>query len=182
MQVYEKIVHKCNYHIGILWKLNYCRKYINEYWKKYIKKYNFRKKYSYLPYMWAKTKNICITWKVSFSWKKCKKNFFLMPLHQTDIVGFKSALLILPYGPLEPMVINFTCDFSLVCLPPRWPPLKMVKKARVCRVNRPVCLFRTTRKLNKGSQNWNPSGNVCWVSVLLISFSNPGYLCQKIKA
>ena len=25
------------------------------------KKYNFRKKYSYLTYVWAKTENICIT-------------------------------------------------------------------------------------------------------------------------
>ena len=28
-----------------------------------------------------------------------------------DIDGFKSALFLLPYSPLEPMVINFTCDF-----------------------------------------------------------------------
>ena len=42
-----------------------------------------------------------------------------MPLHQTDIDGFKLDLYLLPYGPLEPMVINFTCDLSLVCIPPR---------------------------------------------------------------
>ena len=41
-----------------------------------------------------------------------------MPLHKTDIDGFKSDLYLLPYGPLEPMVINFTCDLSLVCIPP----------------------------------------------------------------
>ena len=31
-----------------------------------------------------------------------------MPLHQTDINGFKSDLFLLPYGPLKPMVISFT--------------------------------------------------------------------------
>ena len=119
------MVCKCNYHINILWKLNYYRKYINKYQKnqeKYIQKYNFRKKYSYLPYIWANTENICITLKMSISWKQCKKKFFLMPLHQTDINGFKSDLYLLLYGPLEPMVINFTCDLSLVCIPPRWSP------------------------------------------------------------
>ena len=39
--------------------------------------------------------------------------------NQTDIDGFKSDLYFLWYGPLEPMVINFTCDFSLLCIPPR---------------------------------------------------------------
>ena len=42
-----------------------------------------------------------------------------MPFHQTDVDGFKLDLFLLLYGPLEPMVINFTCDFSLVCVPPR---------------------------------------------------------------
>ena len=51
--------------------------------------------------------------------KKCKKKNVSMPLHQTDINGFKSDLYLLPYGPLEPMVINFICDISLVCVPPR---------------------------------------------------------------
>ena len=88
--------------------------------EKYIKKYNFRKKYSYLSYMCVKTENICITWKISISWKKEKK--FLMPLYQTDINGFKSDLYLLPYGPLEPMVINFTCNLLLVGISLRWPP------------------------------------------------------------
>ena len=51
--------------------------------------------------------------------KKMQKKFFWMPLHQTDINGFKSDLFLLPYGPLEPMVINFTCDYSLICVLPR---------------------------------------------------------------
>ena len=42
-----------------------------------------------------------------------------MNLHQTDIDGFKLDPFLLPYGPLEPMVINFTCDYSLVCVLPR---------------------------------------------------------------
>ena len=46
--------------------------------------------------------------------KKMQKKNFLMPLHQTDINEFKSDLYLLPYSPLEPMVINFTCDLSLV--------------------------------------------------------------------
>ena len=50
--------------------------------------------------------------------KKMQKKNFSMPLHQMDIYGFKSDLFLLPYGPLEPMVINFTCDFSLACIPP----------------------------------------------------------------
>ena len=49
--------------------------------------------------------------------KNAKKFFFGMPLHQMDIDGFKSNLFLLLYGPLEPMVINFTCDFSLVNIP-----------------------------------------------------------------
>ena len=81
--------------------------------KKYIKKYNFRKKYSYLPKMWGKKKEKSVTWKISVSSKKCKKNFFPMPSHRRDVDGFKSGLFLLPYGPLEPMVITFTCDLSL---------------------------------------------------------------------
>ena len=50
---------------------------------------------------------------------KCKKKKIPMPLHQMDIDGFKSDPFLLPYGTLESMVINFTCDFSLVCIPPR---------------------------------------------------------------
>ena len=46
-----------------------------------------------------------------------------MPFHQTDVNGFKSDLSSLSYGPLELMVINFTCNLSLVCVPPRWSPL-----------------------------------------------------------
>ena len=56
--------------------------------------------------------------------KKMQKKNFPMAFDQTDIDGFKSDLFLLPYGPLEPIVINFTCDFSLVCIPPRWSPLK----------------------------------------------------------
>ena len=55
--------------------------------------------------------------------KKMQKKIFSMPLHQTDIDGFKSDLFLLPYGPLEPTVINFTCDYSLVCVLSRWSPL-----------------------------------------------------------
>ena len=50
--------------------------------------------------------------------KNAKTKIFLMPSHQTDVNGFKSDLFLFPYGPLEPMVINFTCDLSLVCIPP----------------------------------------------------------------
>ena len=50
---------------------------------------------------------------------KNERKKFSMHLHQTDINGFKSDLYLLLYGPLEPMVINFTCDLSLVCIPPR---------------------------------------------------------------
>ena len=56
--------------------------------------------------------------------KKMQKKFFSMPLHQTDIDAFKLDHYLLPYGPLEPMVINFTCDLSLVGIPPRCSPLK----------------------------------------------------------
>ena len=42
-----------------------------------------------------------------------------MPFYQTDLNGYKSDLLFLLYSPLEPMTINFICDFSLVCVPPR---------------------------------------------------------------
>ena len=46
--------------------------------------------------------------------KKCKKKiFFQMPSHQTDVNGFKSDLFLLPFGPLESMVVNFTCYLSL---------------------------------------------------------------------
>ena len=78
--------------------------------------------------MWAKTENICIIWKISISWKKCRKFFFSMPSHQTDIDGFKSNLSLLLCSPLEPMVINFTCDLSLVCIPPRWSPLVFLQR------------------------------------------------------
>ena len=54
-----------------------------------------------------------ITGKISFSSKKCKKKFFPMPSHRTDVNGFKSDLFLLPYGPLAPMVITFTCNLSL---------------------------------------------------------------------
>ena len=42
-----------------------------------------------------------------------------MPFHQTDVDGFKLDLSSLLYGPLGLMVINFTCNLSLVCVPPR---------------------------------------------------------------
>ena len=96
---------------------------LNEYQKskkKYIKKYNFRKKYSYLLKMLAKKQNESITWKILFSSQKIQKKIFPMPSHQTDVDGFKSDLFLLSYGPLEPMVINFTCDLSLVCILPCW--------------------------------------------------------------
>ena len=51
--------------------------------------------------------------------KKMQKKIFLMPLHQMDIDGFKLDFFLLPYGQLEPTVINFTCDYSLVCVRPR---------------------------------------------------------------
>ena len=59
-----------------------------------------------------------------FLLKKMQKTFF-MHLHQMDIDGFKSDFFLLPYGPLEPMVINFTCDLSLVWIPPRDAPLTL---------------------------------------------------------
>ena len=45
--------------------------------------------------------------------KKCTKNIFWMALHQMDIDGFKWDLFHLL---LEPMVINFTCDYSMLCV------------------------------------------------------------------
>ena len=51
--------------------------------------------------------------------KNALKRFFLMALYYTDIDGFKSDLFLLLYGPLEPIVINFTCHYSLVCVLPR---------------------------------------------------------------
>ena len=55
-----------------------------------------------------------------------QKNFFSMPLFQMDINGFKIGAFPLMYGPLEPIVINFKCNFSLVCIPPHWFLLSMV--------------------------------------------------------
>ena len=66
---------------------------------------------------------ICISHERFHSLEKMQTKLFLIPLHQTDIDRFKSDLFLLPYGPLEPMVINFTWDYSLVCVLPRWPPL-----------------------------------------------------------
>ena len=40
-----------------------------------------------------------------------------MPFHQMDVDRFKSDLFLLSYGPLEPMVINFTYDFLLLFVP-----------------------------------------------------------------
>ena len=51
--------------------------------------------------------------------KKMQKKKFSMPLHWINIDGLKSDLYLLLYGPLEPMLINFTCDLSFVCIPPR---------------------------------------------------------------
>ena len=74
--------------------------------------------------MWAKTENIWITWKISISWKKMQKKFFFNAFTLDRYRWIKTSdLYLLPYGPLEPMVINFICDLSLVCFPPRWSPL-----------------------------------------------------------
>ena len=51
--------------------------------------------------------------------KMQNKEIFPMALHQRDTDGFKSDLFLLPYGPLESIVINFTCYYSLVCVLPR---------------------------------------------------------------
>ena len=69
--------------------------------------------------MWAKTEKYMYHMKDFILLKKMQKNFFSMPMYQMDINRFKSDLYLLLYGPLEPMVINFTCDLSLVCVPPR---------------------------------------------------------------
>ena len=63
--------------------------------------------------MWAKKK---YHMKDFILFKKMQNNFSPMLSHQTD--RFESDLLLLLYGPLEPIVINFTCDLSLVCNPP----------------------------------------------------------------
>ena len=63
--------------------------------------------------MWAKTENIYMHHMEGFILlkKKYTKFFLSMPLHPTDIDGFKLDLFLIFYNPLEPMVINFTCDF-----------------------------------------------------------------------
>ena len=68
--------------------------------------------------MWAK-KNKKSQERFHSLQKKCKKKNFLMPLYQTDLDGFKIGP-----PPVQPIrtngtVINFTCDLSLVCIPPR---------------------------------------------------------------
>ena len=72
--------------------------------EKYIKKYNFRKKNSYFPICGPKHKIYVSHERFQSLEKNAKKNFF-------DTFTLD--------GPLEPMVINFTCDLSLVCIPPR---------------------------------------------------------------
>ena len=56
-----------------------------------------------------------------------------------DVDGFKLDLSSLSYGPLELMVINFTCHLSLVCVPPRWSPLKEVRHHSVNRSEKSYC-------------------------------------------
>ena len=53
--------------------------------------------------------------------KKMQKKKFSMPLHQMDIDGFKSALFLLPYGPLEPMRF-FIGMHSVALIPPELVP------------------------------------------------------------
>ena len=62
---------------------------------------------------------IYVSHEIFHSLEKNAKIIFLMPLHQTDIDGFKLELFLFLYDPLEPMVINFTCDYSLVYILPR---------------------------------------------------------------
>ena len=42
-----------------------------------------------------------------------------------DVNGFKLASVLFSYGLLEPMVINFICDFYLGCYLPRCLPLRI---------------------------------------------------------
>ena len=52
--------------------------------------------------------------------------------YQTDVDGFKWASFHLSHGPLEPMVINFICNFYLVGNLPYCPPLlKLVSPDRI---------------------------------------------------
>ena len=56
---------------------------------------------------------------------KMHYKILVMPFHQMDVDGSKSSLFLLSYSPLEPMVINFTCDYflgmrSAALIPPDW--------------------------------------------------------------
>ena len=86
--------------------------------EKYIKNITSERRTHIFPICGSKQK-IYVSHERFQSLEKCKKKIFSTPLHQTDIDGFKSDLHLLLYNQLEPMVINFTCDFSLVCIPPR---------------------------------------------------------------
>ena len=85
--------------------------------EKYIKNITSERSTHIFPICGPKQK-IYVSHERFQSLEKNAKKIFFDALHQTDINGFKSDLYLLPYGLLEPMVINFTCDLSLVCILP----------------------------------------------------------------